>query len=186
MRSLGLLLVALTALACPGLAGAGLPEPHANPTTTPAAVWVTCQRISAVHDGDTLTCTPMGAAPFVVRVAGIDAPERGQAYWKSARNALQQGARAGTQAACYKADRYGRQVCRLRTPDGDDLPLTLVRQGLAWHTQAYQAEQAPEERARYAEAQAQARQAHRGLWRQPQPQAPWDCRRLRRQHQTCR
>ncbi len=186
MRSLGLLLVALTALACPGLAGAGLPEPHANPTTTPAAVWVTCQRISAVHDGDTLTCTPMGAAPFVVRVAGIDAPERGQAYWKSARNALQQGARAGTQAACYKADRYDRQVCRLRTPDGDDLPLTLVRQGLAWHTQAYQAEQAPEERARYAEAQAQARQAHRGLWRQPQPQAPWDCRRLRRQHQTCR
>ena len=181
MRSLCLLLVAL---GCPGWAGAGLSA--SPPNRPPSAEWVTCQRISAVHDGDTLTCTPAGAAPFVVRVAGIDAPERGQAYWKSARTALQEGAPPGTQAACYKTDRYGRQVCRLRTPAGDDLPLTLVRLGLAWHTQAYLEEQTLEERTHYAEAQAQARQAHRGLWHQPQPQAPWDCRRLRRQHQACR
>lgn len=147
---------------------------------------VTCQTIQAVHDGDTLTCTPQGSAPFVVRVAGVDAPERGQAYWQASREALKHLAQPGTRAACYKTDRYARQVCRLSSPNGEDLSLALVHQGLAWHTQSYQDEQTPQERALYAAAQEQARQARRGLWRQAQPQAPWDCRRLRRQHQSCR
>lgn len=81
----------------------------------------------------------------------------------------------------HKRDRYRRIVGRVlaaECPRPDclyslDVGLEQIRAGLAWHYKQYQGEQAPEDRARYAALEAQARTHRAGLWKEPQPVAPW-------------
>lgn len=147
---------------------------------------VSCIDIRGVHDGDTLTCVPEKRDSFVVRFAGIDAPETGQAYWRVARDRLKQLAVPGTMASCYKQDQYGRQVCRLFSPNGGDLADAMLGEGLAWHASHFAHEQTPEERARYAGLEAKAQQAKRGLWANSNPMPPGECRRAKQERQQCR
>ena len=58
--------------------------------------------------------------------------------------------------------------------------LSQIQAGLAWHFLRYAAEQAPDERERYALAEREARQSRRGLWADPHPQAPWTFRQRNR------
>lgn len=147
---------------------------------------VPCLSVRAVHDGDTLTCVTQDRGSFVVRFAGIDAPETGQAHWRVARDRLKELAVPGTVADCYKQDQYGRQVCRLRSAMGTDLADTMIGEGLAWHAARFADEQTPNERARYASLEANAKAARRGLWGEPDPMPPTECRRLRYERQKCR
>jgi len=50
--------------------------------------------------------------------------------------------------------------------------LSLLRAGLAWHYVRYDQSEV------YAAAEATAKAAKRGLWRDPRPVAPWDWRKL--------
>ena len=147
-----------------------------------------CTQTKGFHDGDTLTCVsdPTAKGTFVVRFAGVDAPETGQAFWRVSREHLRDSAPAGTIAECYKTDRYGREVCRLKSSTGADLADSILSAGLAWYSARYAAEQTPAERERYAALEAQARAAKKGVWSDPDPLAPWDCRQLRKKHQRCR
>lgn len=86
---------------------------------------------------------------------------------------------------CYKVDRYERQVCRVRTADGQDVALGLVEAGLAWHTVKYRDEQSPEEQTAYAATEARARADRIGLWSLSTPQEPSVCRELKKQKQKC-
>lgn len=151
-------------------------------------LWATaCKETKGFHDGDTLTCVSNSERDtFVVRFAGIDAPETGQAHWKVARDKLREIAVPGTVAECYKTDQYGRQVCRLKSPHGNDLAETMIREGLAWHAVRFASEQTPKERMRYANLEAEARSARRGIWSDASPLPPWDCRRLRKEKHSCR
>ena len=146
---------------------------------------VVCAVTGGFHDGDTFACTGPDQT-YKVRVAGIDAPETGQAFWRVSRDLLRTRAVAGTVAGCYKADRFRRQICRVTAPDGTDVALELVRTGLAWHTVKYRREQTPEEQDQYAAAEAQARARGLGLWSQPDPQEPGDCRASKKQRVACR
>jgi endonuclease YncB( thermonuclease family) len=151
-------------------------------------VWeVTCQAVSGFHDGDTFTCDPQGGVrPAVtVRPAGFDAPETGQAHWRASRDRLRTLAGSGTQISCYKTDRYGREVCRVRAPNDSDVVEEMLREGLGWHFLQYIAEETPDEQARYAKAERAARAAHRGLWSDSNPLAPWECRHMKRKHGHC-
>lgn len=162
-------------------------SPPAGGAEKPHEAWrAQCAETRGVHDGDTLTCVPNDRAPFVVRFAGIDAPETGQAYWRLARDRLKELAGPGTVADCYKKDQYGRQVCRLRSPNGDDLADKMIGEGLAWHASRFADEQTPEEQARYARLEAAARQAKRGLWADPNPMPPSDCRSTKQERGKCR
>lgn len=146
-----------------------------------------CLETSGFHDGDTLTCVSNSErGTFVVRFAGIDAPETGQAHWRVARDKLREIAAPGTVAECYKTDQYGRQVCRLKSPRGNDLAETMIREGLAWHAVRFASEHTPEERMLYARLESEARAAKRGLWAHPSPMPPSECRQLRKKHQKCR
>lgn len=148
---------------------------------------VRCAGTSDHHDGDTFTCASgHGAAAFVVRVASVDAPETGQAYWRVARARLRELASKGSTVRCYKVDRYERRVCRLRTADGRDAADVLLSEGLAWYPEDYAHEDTPVERERYRHLQAEARSAKLGIWSERDPMPPRTCRELRRAGGSCR
>ena len=146
---------------------------------------VTCEKPKSVHDGDTFRCIS-GSMDFPVRVAGIDAPETGQAFWRVSRDLLRSQLAQGAIVDCYKADlKYQRQVCRVAGPDGHDIALEIVQTGLAWHTVKYRNEQTSAEQNAYAVAEETARSRRLGLWSLPDPQDPAECRALRKQSQKC-
>ncbi len=78
-----------------------------------------------------------------------------------------------------RRDRYGRIVGKVLL-DGIDACLEQVKAGFAWHYKKYQHEQSPEDRQRYAVAEIRARDERLGLWRENNPNAPWEFRRLHR------
>lgn len=134
-------------------------------------------RIVAVHDGDTVTLLDGMRVEHRVRLAGMDAPERGQPFGTSARESLARlvhGQRV--EAHCHKRDRFGRQVCNVFV-EARDVGLEQVRNGLAWWYREYAREQRLEDRASYEAAEGEARSARRGLWGDPNPQPPWAWRR---------
>lgn len=134
-------------------------------------------RVIAVHDGDTVTLLDAAQLQHRVRIAGIDAPERGQPFGTSAREGLASlvhGRRVV--ARCHKRDRFGRDVCSVFAGT-QDVGLEQVRTGLAWWYREYAREQRLEDQASYAAAEGEARGARRGLWGDPHPQAPWTWRR---------
>lgn len=147
-----------------------------------------CHSARSIHDGDTFTCVPAPdqREPFVVRLAGADAPELGQPYARAARDQLAKQLASGATVACYKRDRYAREVCRVTDAAGQDIALALVEQGLAWHAVRYVREQEPGEAARYRKVEAVARDGKKGLWAAPDAMAPWDCRKARLNRQRCR
>lgn len=151
--------------------------------------------IVGVADGDTLTArcdTPAVEQPYQqerVRLTGIDAPERGQAFSRRSRQALSDLAYGKpARLECGKRDRYQRLVCDVYVAPGAgrqgpktlDVGLALVQQGLAWWYRAYSHEQTPIQRVRYERAEDQARGQGLGLWRDPDPTPPWDYRRRAR------
>jgi endonuclease YncB( thermonuclease family) len=149
---------------------------------------VTCSDTRRFHDGDTLTCVSdsIDHGTFVIRFAGIDAPETGQAFWRESRDLLRALAVPGTRASCYKQDRYGREVCRLQSVQGRDLAEVMLKNGLVWHATKYGREQTQSEHAQYAASEIEAQNSRLGIWSDVLPQPPWECRELRRNHQRCR
>jgi endonuclease YncB( thermonuclease family) len=136
--------------------------------------------VIGVADGDTLTLLDESRRAHRIRLDGVDAPERMQAFGQRARQSLAGLAHGRTATAdCAKTDRYGRAVCRV-TVDGADVGLEQLRRGLAWHYVRYAHEQSAPTRAAYADAEAQARSARAGLWGVPEPTAPWEYRRAAR------
>jgi endonuclease YncB( thermonuclease family) len=134
-------------------------------------------KVVGVVDGDTLTLLDEADRQRRIRLAGIDAPERGQAFGQASKRHLSHLAFGRIAAAeCHKLDRYGRFVCVVRV-DGVDVSLAQVKAGLAWHYKKYAHEQTEVERETYSEAEEQAREARRGLWSDPKPIPPWEWRR---------
>ncbi len=78
-----------------------------------------------------------------------------------------------------KRDRYGRIVGKVLL-DGIDVCLEQVKAGFAWHYKKYQHEQSVEDQRLYAEAEIRAREEGLGLWRENNPNSPWEYRRLYR------
>ncbi len=123
-------------------------------------------RVIAVMDGDTVMVLRQGQK-IKIRLANIDAPEKDQAFGMQSRDSLLQmlgGKR--DQIDSLAADQYGRTVA-LVSADGRDVNQEQVRRGMAWEYSHYHADNT------YVALQREAQQAHRGLWAQASPQAPW-------------
>ncbi len=135
-------------------------------------------KVGRVVDGDTLYVLDANYKDHKIRLAGIDAPERRQAYGLASRKHLLSIV-AGKQVRVeyQKRDRYGRIVGKVLL-DGIDACLEQVKAGLAWHYKKYQHEQSPEDRELYADAENKARNERLGLWRENNPMPPWEYRRL--------
>jgi endonuclease YncB( thermonuclease family) len=84
-------------------------------TTTFAAEWVVEGRVVGISDGDTITVLDRVKVQHKIRLAGIDAPEKGQAFGDRAKESLSRLVFDGqVEAHCHKKDRYGREVCKVR------------------------------------------------------------------------
>lgn len=134
-------------------------------------------RVVAVVDGDTVRILTADQTEERVRLATIDAPERGQPYGTVSRQNLADALHLQSVDVDWsKRDRWGRIVGRVLI-DGRDAGLIQIRAGLAWHYTAYADEQSATDRAIYAEGESQARAAESGLWSDPDPIPPWEWRR---------
>lgn len=146
----------------------------------PTATADVAGKVVGIADGDTVTVLDDLNRQYKVRLAGIDAPEKGQPFGQRSKRALSECA-FGKSASVegYKVDRYGRLVGKVHV-NGVDCNLRQVERGLAWHYKQYVREQQEADRIQYDAAEAAARRDRLGLWQDATPIAPWDFRH--RQH----
>jgi len=135
-------------------------------------------KVVKVADGDSITVLDNTNTQYRIRLQGIDAPERKQAYGLASRKHLASIV-AGKQVRIehQKRDRYGRIVGKVLV-NSVDACLEQVKAGFAWHYKKYQHEQSIEDRQLYADAENQVREGRLGLWRENNPIPPWEHRRL--------
>jgi micrococcal nuclease len=136
--------------------------------------------VTRVSDGDTVNIVTADGTKLRIRLCGADAPEvshpgkPGQPYGEEAGRALAnkvQGQNITLQV--MDIDRYKRVVAIL-VLDGRDINLEMVREGWAW---AYRQYLDRPHSSGYIQAEELARKERRGLWRQSNPQPPWEFRR---------
>ena len=134
-------------------------------------------RVVGVSDGDTVTVLDASNTQFKIRLMGIDAPEKKQAFGSKSKESLSALVFNKQVTVEYnKKDKYGRTVGKI-TVDGVDANLEQVKVGMAWHYKKYQKEQSVDDRRLYAMAEEQARAGKRGLWVDAEQTPPWDWRK---------
>ena len=139
--------------------------------------------VKAVYDGDTVLLTTREESRLKVRLYGIDAPETrkpdrpGQPYGDIARRTLMykiMGRRVT--AEIVDIDQYKRAVAVIRY-EGRDINREMVEEGMAWAYRQYL--QGPYE-SEYINSETKARSRRAGVWRESNPQPPWEFRNGRK------
>jgi endonuclease YncB( thermonuclease family) len=139
-------------------------------TATPVFALSFSGKVVKVADGDTIEVLRDGQAEKI-RLAGIDCPEKKQAFGQAAKRfTLDLAAKKIVTVKVETTDRYGRTVGEVILPGGRSLNRELVRAGYAWWYRKYSSDRT----LGLLEAEAQA--ARRGLWAEPNPVPPWDWR----------
>jgi len=137
-------------------------------------------RVIGVSDGDTVTILDDTKTQWKIRLLGIDAPEKTQAFGSKSKEHLSDLVFNRQVTVEYsKKDRYGRTLGKIFV-DGIDANLEQINAGFAWHYKQYRRDQSAKDRAAYANAENQARTAKMGLWVDPKPTPPWDWRRQKK------
>lgn len=132
-------------------------------------------KVVAVLDGDTITVLHENQQTRV-RIAGIDAPEKRQAFGQRSKQSMSDCAFGKeVEIDWKKLDRYGRTIGKV-VADGVDCGLRQIELGMAWHYKAYAKEQSREDREAYASAEEKAKSERRGLWSDTAPAPPWEFR----------
>lgn len=140
--------------------------------------------VTGIADGDTLYVLDAGRKSHKIRLLGIDAPERGQAFGERSKQSLAKLAyRQQVSVDWQGRDTYGRILGRVRVAAADcrqgncpktvDANLEQVRLGLAWWNKKFADTQFPGDARAYESAERQARTAKAGLWAERNPVPPW-------------
>lgn len=136
-------------------------------------------KVVAVVDGDTVKVLGSSNRLMTVRLQGIDAPEKRQAFGMAAKQHLSDMVFGKSVTCSYtKRDRYGRVIGKIGV-DGRDVNLQMVSDCFAWHYKEYQKEQSPSDRTAYADAESRARNGRCGIWKDGNAIKPSDFRRER-------
>lgn len=129
-------------------------------------------RCVSVSDGDTMRIQLANRERVRIRLWGIDAPEKGQAFGEDARETLNDLIyRKDVRVEVEDTDQYGRKVGRVYVGDVY-VNEHMVRQGMAWHYE-YHAPDAGD----LAAAQQAARLERAGLWQDDNAISPYEYRK---------
>jgi endonuclease YncB( thermonuclease family) len=134
-------------------------------------------KVINVADGDTLTVLDAQQTQHIIRLQGIDAPEKAQAFGQKSKQSLHQLVHSQqVNIEFQKKDKYGRTVGKVLLND-NDIGLEQIKLGMAWHFHQYESEQTKADRATYAQAELSARSQSLGLWKDKSATPPWEFRR---------
>ncbi len=90
--------------------------------------------VVGITDGDTLDARTPAGLTYAVRLEGIDAPERDQAFGsQSTANLTALASGKSVTLVCENEKSYGRLICKILLPNGEDVDLDQVKAGAAWH-----------------------------------------------------
>ena len=129
-------------------------------------------KVIEITDGDTITVLDGDKTQHKIRLMGIDAPEKSQAFGNEAKKTLSNYIyKKEVSVEFKKLDKYKRIVGKVSL-DGQDICLQMIRDGMAWHYTEYEKEQSKTDRDLYREAVAKARDLKVGLWVEAQPIEP--------------
>lgn len=133
--------------------------------------------VIGVSDGDTITVLDQQKNSYKIRLQGIDAPEKKQAFGEKSKQSLQDLVHSKQVRIEYdKEDKYGRIVGKV-TVDDVDVCLQQLVLGMAWHYKKYQNEQSVSDRALYSETELKSKSLKLGLWTDDTPMPPWEFRK---------
>jgi endonuclease YncB( thermonuclease family) len=122
-----------------------------------------------VVDGDTLVVQDAAKKSYTVRLAGIDAPERKQPFWKeSARSLARLCLRKTAQVESSERDAGKRYVGKV-TCAGKDANAEQLRRGMAWASP-----KSTQPTSGLYELETYARLRRIGLWKDDNAVAPWE------------
>jgi endonuclease YncB( thermonuclease family) len=129
--------------------------------------------VVGISDGGTITVLDKLIKQHKVRLMGIDAPEKSQAFGNEAKQTLSNYIyKKEISVEFKKYDKYKRIVGKV-TRDGQDICLQMILDGMAWLYTEYEKEQPKTDRDLYREAEASARNVNIGIWSEKQPVSPW-------------
>ena len=133
--------------------------------------------VVGVSDGDTIKVLDSNKIEHKIRLMGIDAPEKSQAFGSASKQALSNYIYQREVTVEYKKkDRYQRILGKVIL-DKQDICLAMISNGMAWHYKDYEKEQSKIDRDLYSQAELNARNEKRGLWQDANPVAPSAFRR---------
>lgn len=134
-------------------------------------------KVVGVSDGDTITVLDAGRKQHKIRLYGIDTPEKGQAYGNVAKNHTSSLTAGKTvDVISYDTDRYGRTVGVVMIGKVN-VNQSLIETGYAWQYSVYCKQSFCDS---WKDLEQKARSAKLGLWADPEPIAPWEWRREKR------
>jgi endonuclease YncB( thermonuclease family) len=133
--------------------------------------------VVGVADGDTITVLDQQKNTYKIRLQGIDAPEKKQAFGEKSKQSLHDLVHKKQVRIEYdKEDKYGRIVGKVTVEDVDICLQQLVL-GMAWHYKKYQSEQSVSDRAVYSDTELKSKSLKLGLWTDDTPMPPWEFRK---------
>lgn len=133
-------------------------------------------KVISIVDGDTYDLLLNDNSTIRIRMAGIDAPEKGMPFYRVAKDYL--GSLCFNKVVKVEItdiDAHGRKIAFSYLSDSIELSREMLKAGLAWHFKKYDSN--PE----LAALENEARLNKTGVWSQPDTTPPWEIRKLRRQ-----
>ena len=145
------------------------------------ALVATCQadeirgKVVNVADGDTITVLDAEKVQHKIRLQGIDAPEKKQAFGTKSKELMTEKVAGHEVVVTWKEkDRYGRILGEIMLGKRH-INLEMVQDGMAWHYVQYSKSK------ELTAAEEAARTAKKGLWADKEPVPPWEFRKLARE-----
>ena len=134
-------------------------------------------KVVGITDGDTITVLDHQKNTYKIRLQGIDAPEKKQAFVEKSKQSLHDLVHGKQVRIEYdKEDKYGRIVGKI-TLDDLDICLQQLVLGMGWHYKKYQNEQSVADRVVYNDAELKSKSLKLGLWADETPMPPWEFRK---------
>ena len=136
-------------------------------------------QVVGVSDGDTITLISADKSQHKIRLAGIDAPEKAQAFGQASKQSLAEMVFNKKVSVLWtKRDRYHRLIGKVLIDDMD-VCLEQIKRGMAWHYKKYQNEQSLTDRELYSSTEIKVKNSKLGLWKDVETIPPWEFRRIK-------